>query len=210
MAQHDTETPLTVRPLRESDLDEAARILAEAFSTDPVWGPAFPEHPNRLEHAAAHWRILTAQSIPYGESRVSETPDGQITAVAVWFPPGAEEMSEADAPVYEQLLRSAIGDAAADHIFSFGELFTGAVPAVPVAYLSLLAVAPEARGFGLGMRLVAASLAEYDRQGLHTYLESSNSANDARYERLGYVPHAKLEFPGGIPVQTYLRPPAHH
>lgn len=208
MTQHDTAAPLSVRPLREADLDEVARILAAGFSTDPVWGPAFPEHPDRLKHAAAHWRIITAQSLPYDESRVSVTEDGQITAVAVWFPPGAEEMSDADRPVHERLLRDSIGDAATDHIFSFGKLFTGAVPSVPFAYLSLLAVAPEARGLGYGMQLVAASLEDYDRRGLHTYLESSNAANDARYERLGYKPQTKLEFPGGVPVQTYLRRPA--
>lgn len=200
-------TDQVVRPLREADLDEAARILAEAFSTDPVWGPSFPEHPQRLAHAAAHWRVLTAQSLPYGESRVSESADGQITAVAVWFPPGAEEMSEADGPAYEQMLRDSIGDAATDHIFSFGKLFTGAVPDMPYVYLSLLGVAPEARGHGYGMRLVESSLTEYDRAGLATYLESSNASNDARYERLGYLPQTKLEFPGGIPVQTYLRAP---
>lgn len=201
-------TELIVRALRESDLDDAARILAEAFADDPVWGPAFPEHPQRLEHAAAHWRVLTAQSLPYGESRVSESADGQLTAVAVWFPPGVPEMSDADGPMYEQMLRRSIGNAAAAHILSFDQLFTETTPDVPYAYLSLLGVATEARGHGYGMRLVAASLEEYDRAGLATYLESSNAANDARYERLGYVPQAKLEFPGGVPVQTYLRAPA--
>lgn len=199
------DTDLIVRPLRESDLDEAARVLAEAFSSDPVWGPAFPQHPERLAHAAAHWRMLTAQSIRYGESRVAVADDGTMLSVAVWFPPGAEEMSEQDEPVYERLLRESIGDAAAEHILSFGPIFAGGSPEGDYAYLSLLGVASAARGHGYGMRLVQASLDDYDRRGIDTYLESSNAANDARYERLGYQPQTRLEFPGGVPVQTYFR-----
>lgn len=203
-----TDAPLSIRPLRESDLDEAASVLAEAFSTDPVWGPAFPAHPRRLEYAAAHWRFVTAQAIPYESSHVAETPDGAIASLAVWFPHGAEEMAAEDLPAYEELLRSSIGEEAAAAIFSSGARFGAARPAEPHAYLSLLAVAPEARGLGYGMRLVAAALADYDREGTRTYLESSNAANDARYERLGYVPATRIEFPGGVPVQTYLREPA--
>lgn len=51
------------------------------------------------------------------------------------------------------------------------------------------------------------NLAEFDRQSLPSYLESTNPANDHRYERLGF---AKIgEFPGfvdGSVVSTMWRP----
>lgn len=204
---HSTDAPaqFTVRPLGADDLDEAARILCEGFLNDPVWGPAFPEHPARREHALAHWRFMVDQAIRHGEPLVAVLPDGSIGAVSTWFPPGADEVHEDDAPAYESLLRSTIGGAAADALLSEGELFAEARPTAPHAYLSMLAVAPEARGLGIGMGLVAAALERYDEAGLQTYLESSNPANDARYERIGYVPAKQVAIPGSPTVQTYLR-----
>ncbi|WP_025134394.1 GNAT family N-acetyltransferase [Leucobacter sp. PH1c] len=202
----DSRPEFTVRALVASDIDETARILAAGFWDDPVWGPAFPEHPDRLAHALAHWRFMAEQAVRFGEPLVAELPDGRIAAVSTWFPPGEDEVNEADLPAYAALLRGTIGDAAAEALLAEGELFAEARPDEPHAYLSMLAVAPEARGLGIGMRLVAAALERYDAAGLQTYLESSNPGNDARYERLGYLPARRIEIPGSPTVQSYLRP----
>jgi GNAT superfamily N-acetyltransferase len=53
-------------------------------------------------------------------------------------------------------------------------------------YLSLLATHPDHRGQGIGQRLLAENLAEFDAVGLPAYLESTNPANDHRYERAGF------------------------
>jgi ribosomal protein S18 acetylase RimI-like enzyme len=67
------------------------------------------------------------------------------------------------------------------------ERFDAAHPhAEPHMYLSLLATHPEHRGRGIGQRLLAESLAEFDAAGLPAYLESTNPANDHRYERAGF------------------------
>ncbi|WP_125098265.1 GNAT family N-acetyltransferase [Leucobacter chromiireducens] len=203
-----THSDFTVRPLVADDLDVTARILAEGFWDDPVWGPAFPAHPERMTHAVAHWRFMADQAVRYGEPLIAELPDGTVAAVSTWFPPGQDEIREADLPAYETLLRGTIGDAAAETLLAEGELFAGARPSEPHAYLSLLAVSSAARGLGIGMRLVQAGLEHYDAAGVQTYLESSNPANDARYERLGYRPATQLTIPGSPPVQTYVRPAA--
>lgn len=200
--------PFTVRPMRETDLDETAHILWEGFQADPVWGPAFPEHPERAAHAIAHWRFMADQAVRRGEPLVAELPDGSLGAVSTWFPPGEDEIAADDLGAYEQLLRGTIGDVAAEALLGEGDLFAEARPTAPHAYLSLLAVSPVARGLGIGMRLVAAALERYDAAGLQTYLESSNPANDARYERLGYVRAKQVSIPGSPTVQTYLRQPA--
>lgn len=203
-----TLTDFTVRPLTVADLDVAARVLAEGFWDDPVWGPAFPAHPERMAHALAHWRFMADQAVRYGTPLVAELPDGTVAAVSTWFPPGQDEVHEADLPAYERLLRDTIGDVAAAALLAEGELFAAARPTTPHAYLSLLAVAREARGLGIGMRLVQAALERYDAAGLQSYLESSNPANDARYERLGYRPAQRIHIPGSPVVQSFLRPPA--
>ncbi len=50
------------------------------------------------------------------------------------------------------------------------------------------------------MGLLAANLAQIDALGLPAYLESSNPANDARYERLGFVRVGEFSAPRGGPT----------
>ena len=47
------------------------------------------------------------------------------------------------------------------------------------------------------MGLLAANLAEIDRLRMPAYLESSNRANDHRYERLGFELLGEFSAPGG-------------
>ena len=54
------------------------------------------------------------------------------------------------------------------------------------AYLWFLGVRPEAQGYGVGSRLLAAGLRDVDEQGRHAFLESSNPANVPLYERHGF------------------------
>ncbi|HUA02318.1 MAG TPA: GNAT family N-acetyltransferase [Solirubrobacteraceae bacterium] len=70
----------------------------------------------------------------------------------------------------------------------------------PHYYLSLLGTHPDHRGQGKGMWLLAANLAEIDAEGMPAYLESSNRANDHRYERLGFVQVGEFSAPGGQPT----------
>jgi GNAT superfamily N-acetyltransferase len=70
----------------------------------------------------------------------------------------------------------------------------------PHYYLSLLGTHPDHRGHGKGMRLLAANLAEIDAEGMPAYLESSNRANDHRYERFGFVQISEFAAPGGHPT----------
>jgi GNAT superfamily N-acetyltransferase len=54
-------------------------------------------------------------------------------------------------------------------------------------YLSIIAVAPQAQGRGLGVRLLTATLAEADAAGAVCYLETFSSRSMKFYERLGFV-----------------------
>jgi predicted GNAT family acetyltransferase len=50
----------------------------------------------------------------------------------------------------------------------------------------LLATHPDQRGRGVGQALLAANLERWDRDRVPAYLESTNPANDHRYERAGF------------------------
>jgi hypothetical protein len=58
------------------------------------------------------------------------------------------------------------------------------------------------------MALLADGLARIDAEGLPAYLESSNSANDHRYERLGFGRVGEFKRPDeAVTVSTMWRPP---
>ena len=50
------------------------------------------------------------------------------------------------------------------------------------------------------MGLLAATLAQLDVMGMPAYLESSNRANDHRYERLGFMQVGEFGAPAGGPT----------
>jgi len=70
------------------------------------------------------------------------------------------------------------------------------VASPPHYYLSLLGVHDAHRGKGIGVRLLAENLERFDDEGVPTYLESSNSRNDHRYEGLGYERIGEFTTPG--------------
>jgi len=211
--------PHGARQATPADLDEMTRILTSAFLEDPVWGPSFPDLASRPQVAGAYWRFMVGEALRFSESRVLEcdhdgkgesTDTGErsaLRAVSVWYPPGEDEISNEAHHAYEALVGELLDVEAAAALERAGAQFADARPSDPHAYLTLLGVAPEARGGGHGMALLRAALARYDEAGIPTYLESSNPANDARYERLGYCPHAVVELASGARVQTYWRDP---
>ena len=78
----------------------------------------------------------------------------------------------------------------------------------PHYYLSLLGTHPARRGHGVGMRLLAENLAQIDGEGMPAYLESSNPANEERYERVGFERVGSFSTPDGShTVATMWRNP---
>jgi predicted GNAT family acetyltransferase len=77
----------------------------------------------------------------------------------------------------------------------------------PHYYLSLLGTHPDQRGAGHGMRLLADNLARIDDEGIAAYLESTNPANDARYQRVGFEVVGSFEgyLPGSV-ITSMWRP----
>src|SRR4029077_7004434 len=90
------------------------------------------------------------------------------------------------------------------------ERFTAAQPkSEPHYYLTLLGTHPDHRGRGIGMRLLAHTLAFIYVEHMPAYLESTNPANNDRYARVGFEPIGEFSYPGGTSiVTTMLRGPA--
>lgn len=131
-----------------------------------------------------------------------------VAATAVWYPPGSEELTSAEAAGFPNFAADLLGASKRDELLEVADRFDAAHPVEPHFYLSLLATNPAHRGLGHGMRLLAANLRTFDQLGVPTYLESSNPDNDRRYMSLGYKPHGSIELPTGLRLTTFWREPS--
>jgi ribosomal protein S18 acetylase RimI-like enzyme len=76
----------------------------------------------------------------------------------------------------------------------------------PHYYLSLLGTHPAHAGRGLGLALLAENLQRIDEEGMPAYLESSNPANNHRYERYGFGKIGEFYPPTSrVPITTMWR-----
>ena len=189
-------TPEGIRRVTAADADYVTDLFALAFHEDPTWSWAFPDPDRRMEHHRAWWGLYVHSAVPYGW--VWMTEDGG--AAAVWIPPGEPELSEEDEAKVVPLLEELLGSHAEEVMVLLDRFETSHPSGDRHYYLSLLGTHPDHRGKGLGMGLLAANLAQLDELGAPAYLESSNRANDHRYERLGFSLMGEFAAPGGEPT----------
>jgi GNAT superfamily N-acetyltransferase len=190
-----------VRIATAEDLDGVAETLTLAFESDPLWSWAFP----RREDLAVWWRFYVRSALRYPWVLIA----GDYEAAASWIPPGGTELTDEEEAAVEPLLRDLIGARTAE-VMDLLDRFERAHPeGEPHYYLSLLGTHPGHRGKGVGMSLLAESLDRIDAEGAPAYLESSNAANDSRYERHGFVRIGQFTRPDErVAVSTMWRGPA--
>ncbi|MDI6022314.1 GNAT family N-acetyltransferase [Leucobacter sp. UT-8R-CII-1-4] len=189
-----------------ADLDAVCETFADGFHDDPLWGWAFGgDAVQRRERQLQWFRIVVSQGIEYGS--VWMTPNAE--AATLWIPAGMDELS---AEREAELLAFVERDCAdrANVLFETFEQFEKNHPRDREShYLSLLATANKHRGRGIGMALLRENLAALDQVGEAAYLESTNPANLARYESVGFARHGEFVSAAGAPlVTTMWREPA--
>jgi len=182
------------------DRDEVARILAAAFSDDPLLTWIFGD-PDRDAKLACFFGFLAREEL-VGLGVTYLLAD----SAACWTPPGtpawpadkeqafAASLAEVCTP--EERRRLAAVDAASKAVH----------PTEPHWYLSNLGSAPPARNQGMGSALLRASLEVVDEAGLPAYLESSNPRNLTLYQRHGFEATGLIKVPGGPPLTPMWRP----
>ncbi len=176
--------------------------ISLAFHDDPTWSWAFPDSRHRQEQYAVFWRFMIAGALRYPWVRMTEGCE----VASVWIPPGGSEIAPEDEAQIVPLLEELIG-ARAGEVIELLDRFEAAHPRdEPHYYLSLLGTHPSHIGRGIGMGLLGESLARIDRERMPAYLESSNPANNHRYQRYGFEKIGEFYPPGGTtPVTTMWR-----
>ena len=185
-----------------ADLTSVTETIALAFQDDPTWSWAFPDPLKRQAQYAVFWRFLIAGALRY--PWVLMTEGGE--AASVWIPPGGSELAAQDEARLAPLLEELVGERAGE-VIELLDRFDAAHPRdEPHYYLSLLGTHPAHTGRGIGMGLLAENLARIDQERMPAYLESSNPANNHRYQRHGFEKIGEFFPPGSTtPVTTMWR-----
>lgn len=191
-----------VRPARSDEMDQVIEIFAWGFAEDPLWGHwTFPDAADRVAQLRRFWAPYVLGTAKYDGVIVLD----DLAAVALWVPPGVPDLDADDEAIVAEMQSELFG-ADSPRLDACWEQFGVNRPSEPHWYLSLLATAPDRRGSGLGMHLVAEHLRRVDAEGVPSYLESTNPGNLARYGRAGYELIGHFDVPTGPRVDRMWRP----
>ncbi|MEW1922060.1 GNAT family N-acetyltransferase [Streptomyces sp. NPDC088360] len=193
---------VVIRRAGASDRSDVVRLLDEAFRDDPVSSWVFPdEEHRRRRHGALMGAFL---DLALSQGHVDIADDG--AAVALWWSvPAGEQEGEEEGPAQ---LREAV-DPQNARVEEIGRLTGEAHPTDRAhQYLHMIGVSPERQGEGIGSALIGAVLERCDREGLHAYLEASNSRSRELYTRLGFHFTGKsIDLPDGPSLWPMWREP---
>lgn len=189
------EEHLSSRLASPQDRRDVVAILVSAFYDDPTWSWAFPDPSLRAEQHRRLWGLFVDGAMRY--PWVWLTPGN--TATSVWIPPNGTDLSQEQEAALEPTIIEMLGADASPVIHAF-ELFDRVHPReLPHFYLSLLGTSAAHRGRGYGLALLAENLRRIDEAGMPAYLEASNPANVALYERQGFSVRDSFKLPGEGP-----------
>jgi GNAT superfamily N-acetyltransferase len=193
---------LPTRRAQAADLDAIVETLTLAFANDPVWRPTLTTAGGTAADMRPFWDIWVRGALRHPWVWLL----GEGAAVSVWIPPGGTELSPDQEQELYALARDRLGDAGLAALeLVFGQFERAHPSAERHYYLSLLGTHPSYRGRGLGVGLLRANLELIDAEGVATYLESSNPANDDRYRALGYEPVVQFRLGAGQQVTGMWR-----
>ena len=187
-----------VHVARPADAEAITETISLAFHEDPTWAWAFRDAERRQEQYMIWWRLFVDGAMRYPWVLATE----RCEVAAIWLPPDGTEMSPEDEAQVPSLLPELVGDHAPAFLELLERFEAARPPDPPHYYLSLLGVHADHRGKGLGMKMLRENLSRFDALGMPTYLESSNRANNPKYESVGYVSIGEFTTPDDSVVIT--------
>ncbi|MGY1806882.1 GNAT family N-acetyltransferase [Blastococcus sp. SYSU D00669] len=200
------DTRSAVRRATRADRRALARLLAAAFSDDPVFTAAFPPGGRARD---ARMRLLFRLEAARSERRGGTWITADHAAGAVWFPPGRwastrwEDIAQGPGAVAAFARQAPLGVG----IRTVMDTHHRELP--DHWYLLYVGVVPERQGEGLGTALLRPVLEECDRTGVPAYLEATCERSRGLYARLGFVEQEPLPLPAPAPpVFPMWRDPA--
>lgn len=185
------------RKVTANDLDSLVGVFSRGYDQDPFINYLVKQDRKREERKRRFMLAgLTRLGLPFGETWMNEAGDG----AAIWQPPGQRP----DGTLHDlAMLRTLVGVSGPRGVlrsvsaFSLTEKLR---PKEPHYYLLAIGVDRSRQGHGIGSLLLAAMTDRIDREGIGSYLESSNERNLPLYERFGFEVREVIALPDGGPT----------
>jgi GNAT superfamily N-acetyltransferase len=185
-----------IRRADAADVDAASAVLADAFADYAWtrWTVAQDGHRDRIE--ALQRLVIERIALPYGEVWVAEDERG-VAGAAIWMVPTSSvppDVQEATAAIQAELE----GDRH-DASVRAEAACVPLRPASPQYYLGAVGTRSDRWRSGIGAAVLQPLLDRARAEGVIAFLETSERANVAFYERLGFTVTGEVDMPGGGP-----------
>lgn len=192
--------------LNDSQIEDAASVLANAFQGDPLAKYMFPNPVERAKKMPLHFMPILRYGLLFGEVLTTDSLDG----VAVWLPPGQWEVTPERAMQvgFDQLPALMGNEAVARFSQAIEYISTFHVRDAPDDHWYLMAVGIDStkQGRGIGRALVEPILKQANEAGLPCYLETGEPTNAMFYTKLGFQQLVNEKEPASqLPFWTFRR-----
>jgi GNAT superfamily N-acetyltransferase len=198
-------TRMNVRRITPRDAWEAGYVLTDSHQDYPAFRHCFPDPGQRRQVIRT---VMGAAAIDVARRGLGYLARirGVAVGAALWLPPGVRPRRGWDAVRLSAAMLPAVWSGRT-RFFAFARVGTALerdAESEDGWYLQALGVDPRQQGRGIGSRVLAPILEAADSRGVTCALHTSDPANAAFYERLGFVVVAPLRsmVPGG---PAYLR-----
>jgi ribosomal protein S18 acetylase RimI-like enzyme len=198
---------IRVARLRESQIEDAASLLARAFHDQPFERFVEPDAERRMRLLREVFLRLVRYCFACGEPYVSED---KVAGVALWMPPDATHMTPEQEREFGLDRTSEIfGETAFARSRPLKDLLNELHERdmkEPHWYLPILGVDPSRQGTGVGGALLRAGFARAGERRLPCYLDTAKPSNVSFYERHGFkVLTQGVEPVSALPYWTFRR-----
>jgi ribosomal protein S18 acetylase RimI-like enzyme len=195
------------RLLTLSDVEPAARVMAEAFQDDPLCGFMLPVERTRAKTMYKFFCAMGEVSIQ--QQRVYGVGE-PLKGVAYWKAPNQENMSIRVSSLgkFLPLLFTyyPIGFFRSHAIFRQIDAMHARYASEPHYYLDNIGVLASARGKGFSSRLIRPIIEKAEAQGVIAYTETATRANVSLYEHFGFECVEECAIPGtGVTICALRR-----
>jgi len=191
-------------PATTADLPAIRALLGEAYADDPLSVWIFADARTRKDACAAWFALFAEQYVSGAQATVVRESD-EIVAVALWRLPEDPPLSSGGTPSIAGLLAALVGAERAGEVGAGLHAIGALRVSEPHTYLNFLAVAADRRRRGLGRLVLEPLFIESARKGLPVVLETTNPANHAFYEALGFAETGRVGVGADGPLVRALR-----
>jgi ribosomal protein S18 acetylase RimI-like enzyme len=181
-----------------ADVEPLINVMVLAFAADPVARWMYRDPRQYLAYFGRFIRAFAGKAFSTGTAWCIE---GNLGA-ALWLAPGVKPAEDTIASILNESVPLHV---MADVNAMFGEM-AAYHPRDPHWYLPMIGTEPDLHGRGIGSTLMRKALGRCDQEHMPAYLECTNPANAAFYQRLGFEALGVIRAGASPPIVPMQRP----